>query len=597
MERESEDWRSTTLRALGWVILLGGTPLLLVFLAFSPARWSVRPATLMLATLLVTCFPALSRTISLPIRGGACVLGLLLVGALAAFQIGPAPASLLVLVAAAVLATLVLGTRAGLISLAIAGVMFGLVGAAGRPASVERLTADLGQTGTWVRMAASLVITGAMVVLMLGRAMERLEASLVEARTALARAQQEQRDRERAEASLRESEAQRRAHEQALEAARMKSSFLSNVAHELRTPLNAMLGFAHLTLRTPLSEKQREYLTGIGAAGQALREVIDDVLDLSKLEAGRLTLEAIPFDLGGVLHRISDLLAVRAEEKAVALRIIPPARLTGRLRGDPTRLGQVLVNLAANAIKFTEQGEVVVAVAAGGREDDQLDLTFSVRDTGIGMTEAQRARLFEAFVQADESISRQYGGTGLGLAISQRIVRQMGGDITVESAPGRGSVFSFTVRFGIAPAEPAAQPEPAALPGRPLEGARLLVVEDVDINRQIAREILEQAGATVELAVDGLEATRRFAEGGTLDAIVMDVQMPRMDGFEATRIIRRDPRGAAIPIVALSAFALEDERRACLEAGMTAHAAKPLDPDQLIALLARLLGAGRHVPA
>jgi signal transduction histidine kinase len=459
---------------------------------------------------------------------------------------------------------------------------------------VARLGADLSLDLTWVRISAAFVVVTSMMVLLLGRTLQRLETSLREARAALVRVREEQRERQRAEASLRESEAKRRAHEEALEASRMKSAFLASMAHEIRTPLNAVLGFSHLALRTQLTDKQREYLTGIGAAGQALMEVIDDVLDLSKIEAGRLSLEMIPFQLEEVLQRTRDLLAVHAEEKEVALRVTADPGVPPRLRGDPTRLGQVLLNLAANGLKFTETGEVAVTVAAGEGDASGVALRFSVRDTGIGMNEAQQARLFEPFAQADDSIARQYGGTGLGLAISQRIVNQMGGTISVQSAPGRGSTFTFTVRFDLDTAAPP-QPSPArGLPPRPLAGARLLVVEDVEINRQIAREILEAAGAIVELAADGLEATRRVTEGGPLDAVVMDVQMPRMGGLEATRIIRAHPRGATLPIIALSAHALEEERRACLEAGMTAHVAKPLDPDELVEVLARHLAARRE---
>jgi len=585
MERE-EDWRSVTLTVLGWVILLGGAPLVIYAGIVS---WDWVPAGLTLATVLAMSVPAFRRSLDLRLRGVGCVLGLLGTGAIVDYHIGPAPGSLLVLATAAVLATLIMGTRIGMATAVVAALIFGLVGVSGRPQSVARLAGELTRDHTWLRMSLTLLVVTAVLVMMLGRALQRLESSLTEARGALARAQQEQRERERAEASLRESEARRRADEEALQASRMKSAFLASMAHEIRTPLNAVLGFTHLTLRTELSAKQREYLAGIGSAGQALMEVINEVLDLSKIEAGRLTLESIPFRLEEVLQRARDLLAVRAQEKEVALRVVAGPGLPERLRGDPTRLGQVLLNLAANGLKFTDSGEVVVSATLEGADERAVRLRFAVRDTGIGMNEAQQARLFEPFAQADDSITRQYGGTGLGLTISQSIVRQMGGSITVESAPGRGSTFSFVVPFGIEDATTAPPPPAPALPARPLAGTRLLVVEDVDINRQIAREILEEAGATVELAADGLEATRRFAEETALDGIVMDVQMPRMGGCEATRIIRRHPRGSRIPIIALSAHALEEERQACLEAGMTAHLAKPLDPDELVSVLARHL--------
>jgi signal transduction histidine kinase len=589
MEGEPEDWRSVTLTLLGRIILFGGVPLILLTLVGS---WRIGPVGIAVVSLVVLTLPVFHRGLDLRLRGGGCVLGTLTVGAVIAHQIGPAPGSVLVMAAAAMLATLVMGTRAGLVTAVVAGAMFGVLGPMGRPASIARLTADLGQDLTWVRMSGALVVVTSVMVLLLGRTLRRLESSLLEARAALARSRQEQAERQRAEASLRESEAKRRVHEEALEASRMKSAFLASMAHEIRTPLNAVLGFTHLTLRTEVSAKQREYLNGIGNAGQALMEVINDVLDLSKIEAGRLSLESIPFQLEEVLRRLRDLLALRAQEKELALRVSAGPGIPARLRGDPTRLGQVLLNLASNGLKFTESGEVAVTVTASERDEAAVALRFGVRDTGIGMTEEQQGRLFEPFAQADDSIARQYGGTGLGLAISQRIVEQMGGTISVVSAPGRGSTFTFTVRFGVE-APTVEPPPPAALPARPLLGARLLVVEDVDINQQIAREILEGAGATVELAGDGLEATRRFAEGGPLDAIVMDVQMPRMGGFEATRIIRGQPGGATIPIIALSAHVLEEERRACLEAGMTAHVGKPLDPDELVAVIARLVRPAR----
>jgi CheY-like chemotaxis protein len=252
----------------------------------------------------------------------------------------------------------------------------------------------------------------------------------------------------------------------------------------------------------------------------------------------------------------------------------------------------VLLNLAANGLKFTKRGEVLVAAAIGDRDASGISLCFRVRDTGIGMNEAQLGRLFEPFAQADDSINRIYGGTGLGLAISARIVQQMGGRIAVESAVGQGSTFSFVVRFSVVDGAALVAPPPRAQVPRPLAGARLLLVEDVDINRQIAREILESAGASVEEACDGLEATRRFESGGPFAAIVMDVQMPVMDGYQAAAAIRKHPRGADIPIIALSAHGLEEERARCFAAGMTAYVSKPIDPDRLVAAVAERMAPG-----
>lgn len=582
------DWRSATLTALGRVLLAASLPIITFGWLHNPSH-AATYALLMIAQLAL--LPAAFRCrLSLRARGIWCVAGLLVVASASTFKLGPVPGSQLVFALAAVLATLVLGMRAGLVTMALNAALFLVLGGLRRHHSAPELHAQLLLPGTWVRMTATITATSSVLVLIVGSALRRLESSLAGARAALDQARQDQQRREAAEAGLRESEARRRADEAALEASRLKTAFLATMAHEIRTPLNAVLGFTHLAMKTALSPKQTEYLSGIGSAGQALLEVINDVLDLSKIEAGRLTLEAAPFRLSDVLGRTRELLSVRAAEKGVALRVTAAAGIPPLLRGDPARLSQVLLNLAANGLKFTDSGEVAVSVSLAARDGAGVTLAFKVRDTGIGMNEEQRARLFEPFAQADESIARQYGGTGLGLAISQRIVNQMGGHIEVGSAPGRGSVFSFTVPFGVAPDACDERPPAPSPSRRPLAGARLLVVEDVDINRQIARELLEAAGATVELAADGIEATGRFAGGGPpLDAIVMDVQMPRMGGCEATRIIREHAGGQAIAIVALSAHALPEERSRCLEAGMNAYVTKPFDPDELAAVLLRLL--------
>ena len=407
------------------------------------------------------------------------------------------------------------------------------------------------------------------------------------------------------EALEREQQALIDARESAVEAARLKSEFVANISHEIRTPVNAVVGLTHLLLRTPLSDKQRDFLERIQSSARALQDVIDDVLDFSKIEAGRLLLERTPFVLDDVLRTVTDLLSLRAEEKGIGLRFVTEPGVPQGLVGDPTRLGQVLLNLAGNGVKFTERGEVVVRTGAQpASEDGTVVLSFAVSDTGIGMSADQLGKLFRPFTQADGSTTRQYGGTGLGLVISQRLIQQMNGEITVDSAIGRGSTFSFTARLALArphhPPAPAPALAPASAParGRALAGMHALLVEDIEINQLVARELLQAAGAQVTVAENGQAATELFAaQGGRFAFVLMDVQMPGMDGYEATRIIRRHPAGATVPIIAMTAHAFESERARCLAAGMTDHVAKPIEPDTVVALIARLVSRPAGVRA
>ena len=523
-------------------------------------------------------------------------------------------------------------------------------------------------------------------------------------------------------------------------ATRAKSDFLANMSHEIRTPMNAIIGMTHLALKTDPSPKQADYLSKIKAAAQALLGIINDILDTSKIEAGRLNLETIDFRMEEVLDSVSTIVSQKAQEKNLEFLIASHPDIPANLIGDPLRLGQILINLVNNAIKFTERGEVVVTIAVQERFQQRVRLKFSVRDTGIGMTAEQSARLFQAFSQADTSITRKFGGTGLGLSISRRLVEMMAGTIWVESMPGTGSTFHFTAWFGIGSdekpkrfipdlagvralvvddnaqareiltdalklfmlrAESVASGEDAVravaaadtqdpyrlvlmdwhMPGidglqasriikrnhrlqhipkivmitafgrqdvltsaveagidgyllkpvnasllydtlvelfgiappgeyaraaaRPgghehnAQGIRILVVEDNEINQQVARELLESAGAIVTIARHGGEAvkllTRVEPEGSepeaapnpAFDIVLMDLQMPEMDGYEATRLLRSDPRFQEIPIIAMTAHVLTEERQRCLEAGMNDHVSKPIDPDALFAILAR----------
>jgi PAS domain S-box-containing protein len=532
----------------------------------------------------------------------------------------------------------------------------------------------------------------------------------------------------------------REAKEKAEDATRAKSMFLANMSHEIRTPMNAIIGMAHLALKTPLTPKQHDYLQKIHDAGTSLLGIINDILDFSKIEAGKLDMEEASFRFDNVLNNVATLVSQKAYDKGLELLFHAPAEIPQHLIGDPMRLGQILVNLINNAIKFTEQGQITADIKVLERTANKVKLQFAVRDTGIGLSEEQRSRLFQAFTQADGSTTRKYGGTGLGLTICKRLVEIMGGSISVESALGVGSTFSFTAWFGLSDetalgrqrmvpgllqgmhvlvvddnaaarsilsealasfalrvetvasgrealseVETAAQSDPyrvvfmdwkmpemdgieATLQikrhlqlttppqvvmvtafGReevharaeevgadgflikpinqsllldtllslfpppagevraqyqirnvdwrkPLEGVRILLAEDNDINQQIAVELLESAGAQVAVAMDGQEAIEQLFNQNAdepLQLVLMDLQMPVMDGYEATRLIRQEARFQDLPIIAMTAHAMVAERQRCLQMGMNDHIAKPIDPDALFATLRQWL---KHPP-
>ena len=381
------------------------------------------------------------------------------------------------------------------------------------------------------------------------------------------------------------------------EASQAKGQFLANMSHEIRTPMNGVIGMAYLALKTDLNARQRDYIEKIRFAGEHLLGIIDDILDFSKIEAGKLEVDMVAFTLDHVIQTVTTVVAPKAATRELALVFELDEQLPRALQGDPLRLAQVLINYTNNAIKFSDKGAITIRVQnVDDRRDDCL-LRFEVCDTGIGMSEAETAKLFQSFQQADTSTTREYGGTGLGLAICKQLAQLMGGDVGVSSVPGRGSCFWFTARVGkldaaaaaVAPAAPprrAASAEQAAA----LAGARILLVEDNSFNQQIALEVLEEAGCSVVLANNGVEALDLLAKA-QFDCVLMDVQMPVMDGLEATRRIRADARLTGLRVLAMTATATSADRDRCIDAGMDDFITKPVQPALLCQTVARWTAA------
>ncbi|MDM8553237.1 response regulator [Desulfococcaceae bacterium HSG7] len=388
---------------------------------------------------------------------------------------------------------------------------------------------------------------------------------------------------------------------------RAKSDFLANMSHEIRTPMNAIIGFTHLSLRMKTTPRQHDYLSKTLSSAEALLGIINDILDFSKIEAGKLDMEHTSFFLKDVMENLSALLGPAAEEKGIEILFVTDPDVPSALLGDSLRLGQVLINLTNNAIKFTNTGKIVIATKLIGMDVNRVKLRFAVRDTGIGLTPKQIAGLFQPFTQADATTTRKYGGTGLGLTISKRLVEMMNGDISVTSQPGNGSVFAFTAEFGLtavtqiikkgrkrplSPSEPMDQQAPVPYDSDEVDSlaniknASVLLVEDNAINQQVATELLKQAGMIVTIASDGREAVKAVSQTA-FDLVFMDLEMPEMDGYDASRAIRLDTRFTDIPIIAMTAHAMSGVKEKCLAAGMNDHLPKPIDPPELIAALVR----------
>lgn len=392
-----------------------------------------------------------------------------------------------------------------------------------------------------------------------------------------------------------------RAKDAAEQASRSKGEFLATMSHEIRTPINAVVGMAYLALKTDLTERQRDYIEKIRASGGHLLDLVNDVLDFAKIESGKLELELAGFNLDQLVERVASIASLRARQKGLALEFHVDPAIPRDLEGDSLRIGQILLNYINNAIKFTASGFVKVRASFAGQTKSGCRILLEVTDSGIGLSNEQKSRLFGLFQQADASTTRKYGGTGLGLAISKQLAELMGGEVGVRSTLGVGSTFWAVIHVGVLQHDVGEEQKRtrAALPVAQhprFDGARILLAEDNVLNQQIAREMLEDAGATVTLANDGKEAID-LATASAFDCILMDVRMPGIDGLQATQALRGLPATAKVPIIAMTANAMVEDREECLRVGMDDFIPKPVDPELFLDILGKWVAPSAAVVA